>query len=102
MQKSINKIPSKKSLPHLAQDPMLESIKLLEAKIETLGAICNEINPYAEISDEQKMKLMNFNIVDFHDPFKITNQLLMLLEDAIDELHKLKPLSPEEIAKELF
>lgn len=68
-----------------------EKIIGLEARIKTLGDICNEINPYAEITDEQKMKLMDFNILDFNDPFKITNTLLMLLEDTIDELHILKP-----------
>ena len=29
----------------------------------------------------------------FNDPFKITNALLILLEDSIDELHILKPFN---------
>ena len=72
-------------------NPLQEKIDYLEARIKTLGDICTEINPYEAIPDELKMKLMDFNILDLDDPFKVTNRLLMLLEDTIDELHILKP-----------
>lgn len=72
-------------------NPLQEKIDYLEARIKTLGDICSEINPYAAIPDELKMKLMDFNILDLDDPFKVTNRLLMLLEDTIDELHVIKP-----------
>lgn len=77
-----------------------DSIVLLEARIKKLGDICNELNPYVPMSDDFKMRLREFNIMEFEDPFKITNALLMLLEDSIDELHTLRPLSPEELLKE--
>jgi hypothetical protein len=72
-------------------NPLQEKIDYLEARIKLLGDICTEINPYAPIPDELKMKLMDFNIVSLDDPFKVTNTLLMLLEDTIDELHVIKP-----------
>lgn len=72
-------------------NPLQEKIESLEVRIKILSDICNELNPYIEIPEDLKMKLMNYNILDFSDPFKITNQLLMLLEDTIDELHILKP-----------
>ena len=72
-------------------NPLQEKIEELEARIKTLGDICSEINPYAEIPDELKMRLMDFNILNLDDPFKVTNTLLMLLEDTIDELHVIKP-----------
>lgn len=72
-------------------NPLQEKIEYLEARIKLLGDICSEINPYEAIPDEIKMKLMDFNILDLDDPFKVTNKLLMLLEDTIDELHVLKP-----------
>lgn len=72
-------------------NPLQEKIDYLEARIKLLGDICSEINPYEAIPDELKMKLMDFNILDLDDPFKVTNRLLMLLEDTIDELHILKP-----------
>jgi hypothetical protein len=78
------------------QNPLDEKIQYLEARIRDLSAICQEIDPYQTISDELKMKLLNFNILDLSDPFKITNQLLVLLEDTIDELHLIKPFNDED------
>ncbi len=72
-------------------NPLQEKIDYLEARIKLLGDICTEINPYESIPDELKMKLLDFNILDLNDPFKVTNKLLMLLEDTIDELHVIKP-----------
>lgn len=72
-------------------NPLQEKIDYLEARIKVLGDICTELNPYAPIPNELKMKLMDFNILDLDDPFKVTNKLLMLLEDTIDELHVIKP-----------
>jgi hypothetical protein len=68
-----------------------EKILFLENRIKKLGEICNNLNPYLPITDEFKLGLKEFNIMEFNDPFKITNALLMLLEDTIDELHILKP-----------
>lgn len=78
-------------------NPLQEKIDYLEARIQVLGNICTEINPYEEISDELKMRLMDFNILDLSDPFKVTNQLLVLLEDTIDELHILKPFDDSDL-----
>ena len=72
-------------------NPLQEKVDYLEARIKLLDDICTEINPYESIPDELKMKLMDFNILDLNDPFKVTNTLLMLLEDTIDELHIIKP-----------
>ena len=77
-------------------NPLQEKVLELEARIKVLGDICSEINPYTEIPDDLKMRLMNFNILDLSDPFKVTNTLLMLLEDTIDELHIIKPFDPEQ------
>ena len=37
--------------------------------------------------------ILNFNILELNDPFKVTNALLMLLEDTMDELHVIKPFN---------
>lgn len=68
-----------------------EKILYLENRIRVLGEICNNLNPYLPITEEFKLSLKDFNIMEFNDPFKITNALLILLEDTIDELHILKP-----------
>jgi len=83
---------------HNGYNPLNEKIDFLEKRIKVLGDICSELNPYAEISNDLKMKLLDYNIVDLSDPFKITNQLLMLLEDSIDELHVLKPFDDSNLS----
>lgn len=83
--------------------PLEETIAELEARIKKLSDICTELNPYEPIPDELKMRLMDLNILDFSDPFKITNTLLMLLEDTIDELHLIKPFNDQDsLVKEIL
>ena len=81
-------------------DPIEEKIQALEERIQKLDSICNELNPYTPVPEEFKKRLREFNIMEFEDPFKITNALLRLIEDSIDELHEFKPLSPEEKLRE--
>ncbi|MBC7537279.1 MAG: hypothetical protein H7281_00540 [Bacteriovorax sp.] len=86
-----------KTINDLGTNPALfqndEKILYLEARILKLGEICNDLNPYTPIPEDFKFRLREFNIMEFSDPFKITNALLMLLEDTIDELHILKPFN---------
>jgi hypothetical protein len=83
---------------------LIKDDKILELKmrIQKLSQICQELNPYQEISPELKMKLKDFQILELSDPFRVTNTLLMLLEDAIDELHVLCPLDEEERNNEIL
>lgn len=95
-------MPNKLNHQNIPQDanPLntnAELIETLELRIKKLGDICNELNPYQPIPSEFKLRLREFNILEVEDPFKITNALLMLLEDAIDELHIYKPLSDAEM-----
>lgn len=70
-----------------------EKIVYLESRIKMLGEICSDLNPYQPIPLDFQQRLREFNILEFSDPFKITNALLILLEDTIDELHILKPFN---------
>ncbi len=89
--------PTQTPSVNIGSSPILdlqdEKIKYLEARIESLSLICQELNPYTQIPDELKMRLLDYNILDLSDPFKVTNQLLILLEDTIDELHLIKPFN---------
>lgn len=62
----------------------------LEERIAELEDICQHIDPAQEISEEMKLRLERFHIVDLIDPFMITNKLVVLLEDAIEEWQSLK------------
>jgi len=91
-------VDGKKTDLHSVANPgNQEKIQYLENRIKNLGDICNELNPYLPIAPEFKILLREFNIVDATDPFHVTNALLRLLEDSINELHTLKPLSAEEM-----
>jgi hypothetical protein len=75
--------------PELFKDKILS----LKVRIQKLSNICQELNPYEEIPLPLKERLAEFQIYELSDPFKVTNTLLLLLEDTIDELHILEPLS---------
>jgi hypothetical protein len=79
-----------------------EKIIELEKRILKLENICQDLNPYQEISNELKIRLSEFHILELSDPFKITNTLLMLLEDSIDEFHILRPLDDLQLNHEIL
>ena len=67
-----------------------EYISQLEGRISELNQLCANLDPYATIDEEEIKVLKKFNIQNWQDPFKLTNQLVLLLEDSIEELHRLK------------
>lgn len=66
--------------PHFTKLNAIE----LEDFIIKLNQLCRKIDPYAEITQKQKELLKEFGIFQFDDPFLLTNQLVALLEDAIE------------------
>ena len=72
---------------------LLERQEYLSRKIETLTNLCDTLNPYATLSFEEELILKKYNIVEIDNPFVITNKLIMELEDAIEEMEKLKGLT---------
>lgn len=62
----------------------------LEFNISELRAICDELDPYSPISEEMKARLSNLFITEYFDPFALTNKLLVLLEDSLEEMEKYK------------
>ena len=69
---------------------MEEKIEMLEIKVTMLKDLAHELDPYQEITEEMKHRLMFFGIDEFYDPFYITNQLLLLLENNLEKLENLK------------
>lgn len=79
-----------------------EKILELNNRIKKLSDICQDLNPYQIISNELQLRLAEFHILELSDPFKVTNTLLILLEDSIDELHMLCPLDEAEKSHEIL
>lgn len=67
----------------VAQDKKLPANYLDDERLELLKDLCLNLNPYEELSLEDKFKLQEFGVTDFSNPFAITNRLLFLLEDNL-------------------
>ncbi len=65
-------------------------IPLLKRKVSFLNSICNELNPYMPIPEQMKKKLQMVRIDNFSDPFEITNKLVVILENSLEELQTLE------------
>lgn len=66
------------------------SDKILEGQISTLKNLCLNFNPYNPIDDETKCVLESFKIEICEDPFLMTNRLLALMENSIEEWERRK------------
>ena len=62
----------------------------IKTKISRLNNLCHHINPYEELPVKIKNELSYFKIHDIKDPFSITNKLILLLEDSIEELQSIE------------
>ena len=61
------------------------SLAVLEKKIEILNHLCGTIDPYQPLSAKTKMELSKLNIDSNLDPFSLTNKLVQILEDTVEE-----------------
>ena len=65
-------------------------ISLLKQEVGLLRDLCDKINPFEELSDEEKNILSELGISDYSDPYRVTNQLISRTEDTIEKLHHLE------------
>jgi|GEM_PF-2224255 len=61
----------------------------LNNRAETLQNICAELDPYSPLkeSDIEQLKALGFENID-DDPFRLTNQLILKMEDTLEEIQK--------------
>jgi hypothetical protein len=59
--------------------------KDLEKNITRLKFLCDNLDPYSPIEGHFKKELSFFEITKFRDPYDLTNQLLKLMEDSLEE-----------------
>ena len=65
------------------------STKKLEKRVHELKNLCQELDPYSDISKHHISILEKYD-VEIHNPFAITNKLLLLLEGSLEELERRK------------
>ena len=78
------------TIGNMDQSPHNEAhLGKLEGRIQVLRSLCQEIDPYTPLKSEVREQLKELGIDDGEDPFALTNRLLLLMEDALEEFHKL-------------
>lgn len=68
----------------------LESLSLEELtnKADFLKQICLNLDPYSPMDEEQKETLTKLGLKDISDPFRVTNELIMQMENVLEEIKK--------------
>lgn len=78
----------------LSPNALSERRLYLEGQVEKLRFICDRLNPYEQIPDYLKKELRAVGLNDLldgsYDPFALTNKLLLLMENALEELELYK------------
>lgn len=64
--------------------------KVLNDQIRELKNLCQALDPFLPIEAGHQEILKKYQITEFDDPFKLTNRLILLLENAIEEKMKLE------------
>lgn len=62
------------------------NLQELEARVKALRSLCHQLDPYSPLEESTIERLKEFNIDSSRDPFTLTNQLLLLMEGALEEL----------------
>ena len=65
-------------------------LRSLEHRVEELHCLCQEIDPFSKLDAERLKQLEKLGITPTDDPMVLTNQLLTLLEGAIEELEQIQ------------
>lgn len=87
-----NLIPDNFNTPGLGVPFSDKKLRLEELRVKAarLNALASDLDPYQELSDENRAELKAVGVLVLDDPFAITNQLVVILEDTIEELHRLE------------
>lgn len=85
-------IPDHFNTPGLSVPFSDKKLRLVELqnKVVKLNAMAETLDPYQEIPLETQAELKSFGVLVLDDPFAITNQLVVILEDTVEELQKLE------------
>jgi hypothetical protein len=64
------------------------SLKELNQRASILKEMCLKIDPYSPLKDEEKQELLGLGIKHIDDPFRLTNELILKMEDTIEEINQ--------------
>ena len=63
-------------------------ISLLKNRVKILQDICDKIDPFQGISKEDRTILAQMGDFDYSNPYQLTNQLIVMMEDTLEELKR--------------
>ncbi len=71
---------------------VMESISIaeLEKTVGDLTKLCQEINPFMPLSENERESLKKLSINPEAGPYAITNELILRLENSIEQLENLR------------
>lgn len=64
------------------------SLEELTTRADYLKQLCLNLDPYAPLDKKQKETLLNLGVKDIDDPFRVTNELIMQMENTLEEIQK--------------
>jgi|GEM_PF-2967262 len=68
------------------------NIAELEKTVGALTKLCQEINPFNPLTENERASLKMLEINPEENPYAITNQLILRLENSIEALENLRRL----------
>jgi hypothetical protein len=85
MNKTIFDLKNSNKKP-INDNQVLQRIEELSNTIEDLNLLCKELDPYQPLDKETTDKLSTYGIFEIDNPFMITNKLVFMLENSVEEL----------------
>jgi hypothetical protein len=73
----------KRNIPLQEKSAELPEFYLDDDSLEELKDFCQNLDPYQEMDLKTKLRLQEYGVTDFSNPFEITNKLLLLLENNL-------------------
>lgn len=90
MKHEVKEIQNRETMTHHVSQSShdLPDFYLDDDQLEELRVFCDQFNPYQELGLEDKLRLQEYGIVKFDNPFEMTNQLLLLMENNLQYREK--------------
>jgi len=61
-------------------------ISQLKSRAQFLRELCENLDPYSPLTREDKDLLESLGVYSHEDPFQLTNELIMKMEDTLEEI----------------
>lgn len=61
-------------------------ISQLKSRAQLLRELCENLDPYSPLTREERNLLESLGVYDYEDPFQLTNELIMRMEDTLEEI----------------